>query len=85
MSELNFISSSRIAVVGLELMGGSLAFALGGRCQAAREIPVPGGLARCIRVLLQWNTDLPQQEIRHVYLGAASNLRPDLNVTDISK
>lgn len=50
----------------------------------SREIPVPGGLARCIRVLLHWNTDLPQQAIRHVYLGAAASLRPDLSVTDIS-
>ena len=50
----------------------------------SREIPVPGGLARCIRVLLQWNTDLPQQAIRHVYLGAAASLRPDLTMTDFS-
>ncbi len=45
----------------------------------SREIPVPGGLPHCIRVLLQWNTDLPQHHIRHVYLGAAVALRPDLN------
>ncbi len=45
----------------------------------AREIPVPGGLPRCIRVLLHWNTDLPQSAIRHVYLGAAAALRPDLD------
>jgi chorismate mutase len=51
----------------------------------SREIPVPGGLARCIRVLLQWNTDLPQHAIHHIYLGAAADLRPDLSVTDISK
>jgi chorismate mutase len=44
-----------------------------------REIPVPGGLERCIRVLLHWNTDLPQVEIRHVYLGLAASLRPDLS------
>ena len=43
-----------------------------------REIPVPGGLSRCIRVLLHWNTDLPQESIHPVYLGAASILRPDL-------
>jgi len=46
----------------------------------AREIPVPGSLPRCIRVLLHWNTELPQSAIRHVYLGEAANLRPDLNV-----
>ena len=44
----------------------------------AREIPVPGSLARCIRVLIHWNTSLPQSSIRHVYLGEASQLRPDL-------
>ena len=45
----------------------------------AREIPVPGGLARCIRVLLHWNTALPQDAVRHVYLGpTAAALRPDL-------
>ncbi len=44
----------------------------------ALEIPVPESLPRCIRVLLHWNTDLPQAAIRHVYLGAAASLRPDL-------
>ncbi|MEJ2267229.1 MAG: chorismate mutase [Anaerolineales bacterium] len=48
----------------------------------SREIPVPGGMSRCIRVLLHWNTDLPQDDIRHVYLGAAASLRPDLTVAD---
>jgi len=45
----------------------------------AREIPVPGGLSGCIRVLIHWNTNTPQSEIRHVYLGAAARLRPDLS------
>lgn len=49
----------------------------------SREIPVTGGLSRCVRVLLHWNTDLPQRAIRHIYLGAAVNLRPDLSVTDV--
>jgi chorismate mutase len=48
----------------------------------AREIPVPGSLARCIRVLVHWNTDLPQEAVRPVYLGAAASLRPDLSGTD---
>ena len=43
------------------------------------EIPVPGSLPRCIRALLMWNTDLPQERVQHVYLGAAEALRPDLN------
>ena len=44
----------------------------------AREIPVPGSLPRCIRVLLLWNTDTPQSEIVHVYQGEARCLRTDL-------
>lgn len=43
-----------------------------------REIPVPGSLPRCIRVLILWNTNLSQQEINHVYLRDAVTLRPDL-------
>ena len=44
----------------------------------AQEIPVIEGLPHCIRVLLHWNTGLPQSAVRHVYLGAAASLRPDL-------
>jgi chorismate mutase len=44
----------------------------------AREIPVPGGLPHCVRVLLHWNTDLGQNQIKHVYLHGAAVLRPDL-------
>src|SRR6516165_2582340 len=28
----------------------------------AREIPVPGSLGRCIRILLHWNTDRPAKD-----------------------
>jgi chorismate mutase len=44
----------------------------------AREIPVPSSLPRVIRVLVHWNTELPQNEITHVYLREAVKLRPDL-------
>jgi chorismate mutase len=44
----------------------------------AREVPVPHGLSRCIRVLIHWNTDKAQSEIKHVYLREAARLRPDL-------
>jgi len=44
----------------------------------AREIPVPGSLSMCIRVLIHWNTDKEQSEIRHIYLRDAVKLRPDL-------
>ena len=44
----------------------------------AREIPVPGSLPKAIRVLVHWNTDTPQSQIKHVYLRDAVKLRPDL-------
>jgi chorismate mutase len=43
-----------------------------------REIPVPSSLPFVIRVLVHWNTELPQSEIKHVYLHDAVKLRPDL-------
>ncbi|HET8907166.1 MAG TPA: chorismate mutase [Ktedonobacterales bacterium] len=42
----------------------------------AREIPVPGSVARCIRVLLHINTTKGQGDLRHVYLREAVGLRP---------
>ena len=44
----------------------------------AREIAVPSALASCLRVLLHWNTDRGQHEVKHVYLHGATALRPDL-------
>jgi chorismate mutase len=43
-----------------------------------QEMAVGGSLQRCIRVLLHWNTDRPAVQVRHVYLGWAQALRPDL-------
>ena len=43
------------------------------------EIPVPGGLPRCIRVLIHWNSERDQVDIHHVYLREATKLRPDLS------
>jgi chorismate mutase len=41
------------------------------------EIPVPGALGRCIRVLLHVETARDRADIRHVYLHGARTLRPD--------
>lgn len=41
------------------------------------EIPVPGAIARCIRVLLHVETSLPRARLRHVYLHGARELRPE--------
>ena len=46
---------------------------------SAREMEVPGALERCIRILILWNTEKKQSEIRHVYLHGARRLRPDLD------
>ena len=43
-----------------------------------QEMAVRGNLPRCIRVLLHWNTNCAQADVRHVYLGDARVLRPDL-------
>ena len=44
----------------------------------ASEIDVEGAQKSLIRILMHVNTDLEQDEIRHVYLGDTSRLRPDL-------
>ena len=43
------------------------------------EISVPGALQKCIRILIHWNTETPQDEIQHVYIKDAVRLRPDLS------
>ena len=42
------------------------------------EIDVPGSLPKCVRVLVNWNTDRAQSDVRHVYIKDAVRLRPDL-------
>lgn len=43
----------------------------------ATEIPVPGSLPKCIRVMIHVNTSKRQDEFTHVYLRRAVALRPD--------
>jgi chorismate mutase len=43
----------------------------------SQEIPVPGSMARVVRVLLHVDSNGPR---RHVYLRGAQALRPDLHV-----
>lgn len=43
----------------------------------ASEIPVPGSLPRCIRLMLHCNVP-SDRRIHHVYLRDARSLRPDL-------
>lgn len=44
----------------------------------AREIPKPGALPLCIRVLIHFYTPLAKEELKPVYLREAVKLRPDL-------
>lgn len=44
----------------------------------AQELPVPGALQRCIRVMVHAETRRARSEMRHVYLRNAVLLRSDL-------
>lgn len=46
----------------------------------AREMPVPGSLGMCIRVLLHVNTTRSAAEIQHIYIKGAVNLRPTFDM-----
>jgi chorismate mutase len=43
-----------------------------------QEIPKPGSLPLCIRILMHFYTDLPKSAIKPVYLHEAISLRRDL-------
>jgi chorismate mutase len=47
----------------------------------ALEIPVPGSLELCIRMMVTVNTTKSQAEINHIYMNEAIRLRPDLKST----
>ena len=44
-----------------------------------QQMQVEGDLRFCIRILIQINTNKPQSDIVHCYLGEAENLRRDLS------
>ena len=44
----------------------------------SREIPVPGSMPRCIRILAHLYTERSRQDLHHVYLEDAVTLRDDL-------
>lgn len=43
-----------------------------------KELDIEGSLSRCIRILIHYNTDKEQDQIKHIYLREAKRLRPDL-------
>ena len=48
-----------------------------GHDMAVRQ-PNPRGIARCVRVLLLYNTERRQREMRHAYLRGARAIKQDL-------
>jgi len=42
------------------------------------EIPVPGSLMRCVRLMMLVNTEVEYDQVKHVFLHGAQKLRPDL-------
>ncbi len=42
------------------------------------ELDVPNSLQKCLRILLNVNTEKSQKEIKHIYLKGAKVLRKDL-------
>jgi chorismate mutase len=44
----------------------------------ARELDIEGGTPRCIRVMIHLTTERSRNELHHVYLEGARNLRDDL-------
>jgi chorismate mutase len=45
----------------------------------ASEIPVPGSMARCLRILVELELSAPRKLASHVYLREAVALRPDVH------
>lgn len=46
----------------------------------SHEMAVPHGLKMCLRILIHWNTTRRIEEIQHVYIRGAVNLRPDRTI-----
>ncbi|MFP4656628.1 MAG: chorismate mutase [Candidatus Woesearchaeota archaeon] len=47
-----------------------------------QEIDVSGSLGKCIRILMDHETERTQKDINHVYLRDAVRLRPDISGRD---
>lgn len=44
------------------------------------EMVVEGSLDKCIRLMILYNSDINQNDVKHIYLKGAKVLRPDLIV-----
>ena len=43
-----------------------------------QEMKVPNDLPRCIRVMVNVYSEITKENVKHIYLGSANELRPDL-------
>lgn len=43
------------------------------------EMYVEGSIDKCIRVMILYNSDMEQKDVKHIYLRDAKALRPDLS------
>ena len=83
-----------MAVRGAPLIGVTAAFGLALAARSdeiawtdvpllcAHEMTVPGALEQVVRILLHVNTTRAANEVKHVYLRRAGQLRPDWSYTD---
>ncbi len=46
----------------------------------SQEPEIEGMLPLCIRILIQVQSDMDKSKVKHIYLGEAAKLRPDLKV-----
>ena len=69
----NDLNAAFPAVAARELGWTSIAL------MCTNEIDVPGSLEKCIRILLHFNTDKKNDQIKYVYLNGARSLRPDIS------
>jgi chorismate mutase len=44
----------------------------------ARELDIEGGTPHCVRVMIHFTSDVPRDQLHHVYLEGARHLRDDL-------
>ena len=43
-----------------------------------QEMAVPGSMPQVLRIMILWETDKPQAQMNHCYLGEAASLRDDI-------
>ncbi|MBI3590296.1 MAG: chorismate mutase [Candidatus Melainabacteria bacterium] len=69
--DLNAIHPAKVAREELDLVSTPML--------CSQEMKVPDDLPRCIRLMMQVYTEKSKKTVKHIYLGEANKLRPDLN------